>query len=295
MAPSEVVVFDDASDDGTEDVVRDFASTTTVQIVLCQQPKNRGLVGNFESAIHATTGDIVFLSDQDDVWYPQKISKVVEAFDRGPTIGLVFSDADLVGSDLSPMGRTLWQSIRFNQAEKGQIRSPHAFDLLLRRFLVTGATIAFRRSLISSCLPLSTHLIHDAWIALAISAISRIDFIDEPLIQYRQHAAQQIGERESWRNWLTQCQAAKKMSPSYLNEQRLFFRDLASRLDKAKASWVHPNVGDLAMRKILHLDHRIAIRAGSPRSIAKIVREYAAGEYSTFSYGWKSAAQDIFL
>lgn len=161
--PSEVVVFDDASDDGTIEVVQDFASELGVRVVACRQPRNRGLIGNFESAIQATTGDIVFLSDQDDVWYPHKIAKVLETFDRNPAVELVFSDADLVDKNLRPLGRTPWQSIGFSNVDRDLMRSTHAFDLLLRRFLVTGATLAFRRSLLDVVLPLSKHLIHDAW------------------------------------------------------------------------------------------------------------------------------------
>ena len=295
MPPSEVIVFDDASDDGTRDVVKAFAAQSSVQIVPRQQSENQGLIGNFESAIRATTGDIVFLSDQDDVWYPNKIARVVEAFDRNPAVSLVFSDADLVDQQLRPLRRTLWQSIGFNQTERAQMRSPAAFDLLLRKFLVTGATLAFRRSVFDLVLPLSKHLIHDAWIGLTIAAISRVECIDEPLIQYRQHVRQQIGERESWRNWLTQWQAAKKMSPAYFHEQHLFFKQLADRVVICEPRWVHPAVGELAKQKLRHLERRIAIRGRGAWSLPAVAREFARGDYSRFSYGWKSAAQDMFI
>jgi len=293
--PSEVVVFDDVSDDGTIDVVKKYASESKIPIIPCLQTENRGVNGNFESAIKTATGDIVFLSDQDDVWYPHKISRIVDAFDRDPQVGLVFSDADLVDENLNPMGRTLWQSIRFTQAQREQIRSPHAFELLLRRFLVTGATLAFRRSLVDLVLPISRHLIHDAWIALAIAAVSKIQCIDEPLIQYRQHARQQIGDRDSWRSWHTQWRAAKNMSPNYFDRQRLFFCDLANRLNDHRLPLVRPNLSELAKQKAQHLERRIHFRKKQPGTLAGITREYMTGEYSRFSFGWKSAAQDLFL
>jgi glycosyltransferase involved in cell wall biosynthesis len=293
--PSEVVVFDDASDDGTFEVVQEFASKSGVRVVACRQPQNRGLIGNFESAVVATKGDVIFLADQDDVWYPQKISRVLETFDGNPAIGLVFSDADLVDQNLKPLGKTLWNSIGFNQAERAQMRSPLAFDLLLKRFLVTGATLAFRRCFLELVLPLPRHLIHDAWIALAIGAVSRIECIDEPLIQYRQHSGQQIGERESWRNWLTQWQAAKKSPPEYFHEQRCFFEQLLDRLEPYESRWAHAGVGELARQKLRHLERRIGFRERRAHSLPAIASEFARGEYSRFSYGWKSAAQDIFL
>jgi glycosyltransferase involved in cell wall biosynthesis len=293
--PDEIVVSDDASNDGTIEAVKDFALCSSVPIASHQQQENQGLIGNFESAIQATRGEIIFLSDQDDVWYPQKVTRVMEVFERDPAIGLVFSDAALVGQHLEPVGKTLWQSIGFDHAERTQVRSPFAFDLLLKRFLVTGATLAFRRSFLDVILPLPKHLIHDAWIALVISAVSRIECIDEPLIQYRQHAGQQIGEREIWRSWRTQWRAAKKMSPSYFHEQCLFFSRLVDRVERRESRWVHPGVGELARQKLLHLERRIAFREQRVRSLPAIASEFASGKYSKFSYGWKSAAQDVFL
>lgn len=295
LPPDEVVVFDDASDDDTVEVAKSFARSCSAPISVHRQASNVRVIENFASAISATHGDVIFLADQDDVWYPQKISKVVEAFDRDPAIGLVFSDADLVGANLMPLGRTLWQSIRFSKVERDLMRSTHAFDLLLKRFLVTGATLAFRRSLLDIVLPLSKYLIHDAWIALAIAAVSGVECLDEPLIQYRQHAGQQIGERSSWRSWRTQMQAAKKMSTGYFDKQRMFFHDLVNRLEENRTDWVHSNVGELAKQKLSHIDRRISFREHGVRSLPGIANEFASGGYSRYSYGWKSAAQDLFL
>jgi hypothetical protein len=144
-------------------------------------------------------------------------------------------------------------------------------------------------------LPISKHLIHDAWIAVTIAAVSKIQCINEPLIQYRQHAGQQIGDRDSWRNRRTQWQAARKMSLSHFREQQLFFGDLASRLDQHQSRWVQPRFGELAKHKMNHLERRIQFREHRIRSLAGIAKEYASGKYSKFSYGWKSAAQDLLL
>ena len=85
------------------------------------------------------------------------------------------------------------------------------------------------------------------------------------------------------------------MSPEFFREQLHFFQDLASRLDEHKSCWVHPNIGELAKRKVQHLEARLRIRERDRRPIQAIAREYVAGRYSQYSYGWKSAAQDLFL
>jgi hypothetical protein len=138
-------------------------------------------------------------------------------------------------------------------------------------------------------------MIHDAWIALTLAAVSRVECLDEPLIQYRQHAGQQIGERSSWRNWQTQLQAAKKMSPDYFQIQRMFFHDLVKRLEENQSRWVHEEVGELAKQKLQHLERRIGFRERRLRSLPAIAAAFTSGEYARFSYGWKSAAQDLFL
>lgn len=293
--PDEIVVFDDASDDGTIEVVQAFARSSSVPITIHRQESNVGVIVNFESAVHAATGDLIFLADQDDVWYPHKIQTMVDAFASDRDIGLVFSDADLVDEQLHPLGQTLWGELRLGADETSLMRSTHAFDLLLRRFLVTGATLAIRRELLCMLVPFSRYLIHDAWIASLAASITRIVAIEEPLIKYRQHINQQIGTRASWRNWWTQFKAAKKMTPGYFDEQRSFYEDLATRVENCKSQWVHPGIGDLAHRKVQHLKRRIQFREQRVRSVIGVSREYLGGDYSRFSVGWKSAAQDLLL
>lgn len=295
LPPDEVVVFDDASDDRTIEVTEAFARSCAVPILIHRQQSNVRVIANFESAINATRGDIVFLADQDDVWYPHKIATMVAALRSQPTVDLVFGDAELVNEDLKPLGQTLWQAIRFTRSEQAQLQSSRAFDLLLRRFLVTGATLAFRRRMINLVTPFSPHLIHDAWIALVIASVSRIHLVEEPLIQYRQHAGQQIGERAKMRNWWTQFNTGRQMGTEYFERQLAFFRDLSTRVANHERDWVHPEVGRLTAEKVSHLEYRIAARKHRLSSIGAVAREYSRGRYSRFSYGWKSAAQDLFL
>lgn len=295
LPPDEIIVFDDASDDDTVEAAESFARSCSVPISIHRNESNVGVVANFESAIKATDGDVIFLADQDDVWYPHKIITMVDAFASDPDTGLLFSDADLVNQDLRPLGRSLWSELRFKASERRLIQSPSALDLLLRRFLVTGATLAIRRELLPILLPFSQHLIHDAWIATLASSITRIGVIDKPLIQYRQHANQRIGTRASWRNWWTQLKAAQEMTPEYFDEQQLFYQDLATRLEDCKSQWLHPGIGDLADRKVQHLRRRIHFRQQRLRSVISVSREYLGGDYSRFSVGWKSAAQDLLL
>lgn len=89
----ELIIQDDGSTDHTVDICKEYATRYPfIQVYVNEQ--NKGLDENFESATMRTTGDFVALSDQDDIWYPEKISKQVAAigehdicfscYDRGP-------------------------------------------------------------------------------------------------------------------------------------------------------------------------------------------------------------------
>lgn len=67
--------------------------------------------------------------------------------------------------------------------------------MFLRRNLVTGATTVFRRSLLEHALPLPVEWVHDEWLGIIASAIGRVDLLEQPLIDYRQHESNQIGAR----------------------------------------------------------------------------------------------------
>ena len=78
--PDELIISDDASGDATPAIALDFARQAPFPVKVLQNSERAGSTRNFEIAIRACTGDIIFLCDQDDVWYPNKISLVEERF-----------------------------------------------------------------------------------------------------------------------------------------------------------------------------------------------------------------------
>ncbi len=290
----EIVVSDDASSDQTFAIAKSFANTSS-RVVASLQNINVGTISNFEAAIRKATGDVIVLSDQDDVWHRGKLSRIREAFESDRELGLAFSDARLIDRIGADLGTTLWSAVRMSAWERDQLRSSHAFDLLLRRFLVTGATMAFRRTHLDALLPFSKDLLHDAWISLVLSSISRIGVIDEPLMDYRQHDGQQVGERDKMRSLATQFQAARKMDADYFAKQLRAFTDVRDRVMSMQSQWVHPGIGELIEQKVRHCAARVAIRDNRPTSLPRLATEAVSGRYGQFSYGWKSIAQDLFL
>ena len=93
--PDELVIFDDASTDSTPAIVQEFAKAAPFPVRFQINAERLGSTRNFEAAIRACSGDIIFLCDQDDVWYPDKIARMEERFIKDPEAGAVFTDADL--------------------------------------------------------------------------------------------------------------------------------------------------------------------------------------------------------
>lgn len=200
--PDELIVSDDVSTDATSDIVLDLVRAP-FPVRFFQNSERLRSTRNFEVAIRACNGDVIFLCDQDDVWYPNKVSLIEEHFINNPNAGAVFTDADVVNENLRPFGR-LWKIFRFSSKEQIRVATGDALGVLLKHPVVTGATMAFRSSYRELVLPLADTW-HDAWIALLIGATSCLSPLPTPLIAYRQHGANQLGVPRPGRNRGKSC------------------------------------------------------------------------------------------
>ena len=91
--PDELIIKDDCSTDGTETIVREFGKTAPFKVEFHRNQQNLGYCGNFNAALMRATGDLVFLSDQDDVWFPEKIEHMIGVAERHPEALVVMNDA----------------------------------------------------------------------------------------------------------------------------------------------------------------------------------------------------------
>ena len=193
--PDEVVISDDRSTDETLRLIEEFAATADFPVRLSVNESNLGIAKNFEKAISLCRGDVILLSDQDDVWHSDKLESVERIFEAKPQLSLVFSNAEVVDETLKPFPETLFDRLQFNGRNQRLVKSGRALDMQLRVNRVCGFTVAFRANFKELVLPISGNgpLIHDGWIVLLIAAAGEIDFINRPLVKYRQHSGQQCG------------------------------------------------------------------------------------------------------
>ena len=191
--PDELIICDDKSEDNTVDLIRELASRATFPVRLVVNKINLKSTKNFEKAISLCSGNIIVLSDQDDVWYPQKLMRIEKVFVDSPHISAVFTDGKICDASLNPLGYTLWESFGFNKKMQKKTASHRSFEVLIKRNVVTGATMAFRSEFKDLVLPIPNEWVHDGWIALLIASVSDLAIIHAPLIKYRQHNNNQIG------------------------------------------------------------------------------------------------------
>lgn len=307
VLPDELVVCDDRSTDETTEIVNDFSKSAPFPVRFYVNEKNLGSTANFEKAIELCSGDIIFLSDQDDVWNTEKIESMRGEFEKSENVGLVFSNGELTDENLKPLGRELWD-FAFPVEERNYAAQNGLFEVILKKNVVTGAATAFRRKFLEDFLPIPDdipNMIHDAWIALAISAVADAVFIDKPLIKYRQHSQQQMGIdwkylRESrkinrfnhYANSIKYEQAELEKFPvlaEVLRSRQAFGKKLAglnieSLIEKFSAE---------CREKIFHYQARQNLSSSNLKRIFPVVRELLTGRYHRFSKGFKSGAKDI--
>jgi len=197
--PDELIISDDGSSDGTVEIVREVVADhpeVAVHLVVISGGERLGVTGNFERAIAATAGEIVVLSDQDDVWHRERISSVLPLFEADGKLEFVHSDAELVDEAGRPLGRGLLESLGITVSERALIAAGRSFEVFLRRNLATGAVSAFRRTLLERASPFPKAWVHDEWLAILAAAAGSSALVDERLVDYRQHGSNEIGVAE---------------------------------------------------------------------------------------------------
>ena len=285
--PDEVVVCDDKSTDRTVEMIRAFAASVSLPVRIFENERNLGFAANFERAIGLCEGNLIALSDQDDIWYPIRLERSEEEFTAHPQAGLVFSDGDIMDDQDQLVGMRLWPNFGFvGEAQERLLAGD--YTVLVKNRFVTGATVMFRSSLRESCLPIGLGWIHDEWIVAIAAAVAEVRPIESPLIRYRKHAAQQVGlspkpsfrekNRRHWSELARQIGLLEKIC-SRLSEQVL------SERGHALLSCYQAHLRFARLRYALP-DHRLA-------RLSAMLREYSS--YRACGSGMLSMATDLFV
>lgn len=173
----EIVIVDDASQDASSDLLR---SVSDRRVRVIRNHRNLGVLASFERALRVAQGDILFLSDQDDLWLPGKIRTIMGVFASRPEVTLTLSDAKLIDANDVVIANSYL-------AQRGGFASGVLRNLFRNRYV--GCTMAFRRSMLEAYLPIPPNVpMHDVWFGILNELYGMTHYIDVPLIAYRRHS-----------------------------------------------------------------------------------------------------------
>lgn len=190
----EVIVCDDKSTDSTSEILQSFAKSHNLKYFINE---NRiGVINNFAKAMKYASGQYVALSDQDDIWLPEKlkvsllgIQELEKKFGNAHP-ALIYTDLKVVNETLGCINKSYWAYMQLNPQN-------NTLNRILVENVATGCTILTNRPNIKLALPIpESALMHDIWLLLTASCFGNIKFINQPTVLYRQHVNNVIGARQ---------------------------------------------------------------------------------------------------
>jgi glycosyltransferase involved in cell wall biosynthesis len=301
-SPDEIILCDDGSTDGTIDVAKKISSKYPDKIRIIRNERRLGCCRNFESAVSLVTGDIIFLSDQDDFWFPDKVASMLRVFAEDPDVVMAYSDAVLTDGDLRPTGTV------FNRRKDTDLRKTPSLQQLSRGVAFNGPMMAFHSRLkpfVIPFSPLSLQWTHDHWIGFIAYAVGKIGVIERPLVYYRRHGKNEGGDAEFDGGLLYQWRVVKNKytgSEEY-GERRRGWEDMVTRLHEIRNGGLP--LSNLAKLNELLQVSELCLQFAKARQMHKTKTRFArapsalrllfAGDYHRYARGVKSFVQDLVL
>lgn len=173
-AGDEIIAAYQPSEDDSLSILQAYhAKDPRVKIIYNQ---GRGITSNFDEAICHCSGDVIFLSDQDDIWLPDKRQVVVDAFVRTGA-DLIIHNAVHTDAQLRRQEHTFFEIYPIGPGKWKNIKKPR----------MSGCCMAFTSSMRDKLLPLPEIYGYDQWIAVLAEFTGKIVYLDDVLLLHRLH------------------------------------------------------------------------------------------------------------
>lgn len=291
--PDELVICDDGSSDGTTEIIEAFAKHSPFTVKFKRNPSTMGYTGNFEECIRGCSGDVVFICDQDDVWFPNKIATLLPHFRASDKLLVLINDQALTDANLVPLDQTTFTNI-------SQLGFTDDWN-------VTGCCTVMSKGFVTLALPFPHELFaYDGWIHALAHALRVRRALPQVLQFYRRHganasssmAAREVGFlpaallREhgmkasiaAWQNEVRSSQVLVARLKRGLSDGQMDRNlDAGDRFRRAIA---------LETKKLELMNQRLHLLGRSRATrLPGIFKFYVEGGYGVF-HGWKSAVKD---
>jgi hypothetical protein len=283
--PDLVLVRDDGSSDDTVALARQVLSRAGLDHDVSVNPRRLGAAGNFAAALEDAAGEVVFLCDQDDVWHPEKVEALLAPLAAGAVAA--FSNGRVVDAEGAPTGEDVWSRSGFTAQLREQWRAGAALDVLVRRSVTPGATLAFRAELLTSALPVPAAGWHDHWLLLVAAATGQVVPVERALVDYRVHGANAVGLEPG----RASARLVRRLRSGVGADQDLLRAELAQLTELARR--VEGEAAGLVRAAAEHTGRRLALPRSRTRRTAAVAAELRRGGYQRYAQGWRSAAADL--
>jgi hypothetical protein len=290
--PDELVVGDDRSNDATPQILEEFARKAPFPVRVHYNQANLGVYPNFSATIGRADGDVIFYSDQDDFWRPEKLARVERLFLEQPDTGLVMVDADVGDQSLNPLGYALWESLGLTTDKQDRLESPDGFNETFLTVCAYGATMAVRGDLRPYFLPVPPNDGFDRWTGWVVSAMAPVRLIRERLQIYRQHPKQLVGGKK--------VPLVKRAVQLWRRNDSTVLLRLADDLEELRAALARAPTNPRLVKSRQQLDVRLQFLRDRVRMrqspIARawlVMRHLSRGTYWRYAQGLRSAGLDL--
>ncbi len=196
----EVIIVDDASTNDTYNRLQTYIEKNHLSHwKVIEHAANQGFIAAFQDALKAASGDLIFLCDHDDLWYPDKVQIMAQQFDLRPNLQVLACSFDLIdGNDQQIADKVSMRRGNHNLIRKPVVHggfTPMNFEDLTAYNFAPGCTLALKKEVKDQYLSQAQDLDlpHD-WAISVIGALTgQLGYLDLPLIGYRQHGANTLG------------------------------------------------------------------------------------------------------
>ncbi len=293
LLPTELVICDDCSTDGTWKILESFRRDSKFEVRLIANSERLGPARNFDQAIRLSKGDVILLADQDDEWCSTKIETLIDTLKRHPGAMYAFSDAEVIDERSDPVGAGLWEMKGYPRESLPTLFTADPVELLLAQNIVAGCTMAFRADLKGLVLPVPDTWIHDYWIALLGSLFASGVPVPDRLLRYRKHASQQVGV--GWPRLSYRLRGSLQTRREDYWRKFLTLQDLRHRVRSiSQTKPCFEKHLEYIDQKTQHWGARAATQeAAGFKKLGLVVQEWRTGRYRRFSGSWRSVIRDL--
>lgn len=294
LLPDELIITDDSSTDSTLDIIKLFSKKAKFKVKFFLNNSNIGYSNNFSKALSLSRGRYIFLCDQDDVWFPNKIKEMIDYAETLPDKLVYMNDAEITDQHLNTLGIS-----KYNQIKRLGLKD---------KTFVMGCCSLIKRELIDLCVPIPSNLsAHDNWIIGIADALDAKAINKKRLQFYRRHGKntstaafnniKHISSLDFFNHYLNiiRQKISNIDTKKIINERELKILKLKEISQKIDQKWIIALLNYIKELEYLNEleSRRLYVRNLSLfRRILNIYKIYIEGEYKRAS-GIRSAIRDF--